>query len=64
MTTSRRPNLGVKLLAAGLVLALGAAIQRTQGEPMMTLLAPAIILTSVGIKLLWRQRSGGTPGSR
>jgi len=51
----RGPNLGAKLLAAGVVLGIGALIQVAQDEPMAPLLVPAVVLAGIGIKVLWRQ---------
>lgn len=64
MSTSKGPNLGLKLLAAGIVLGVGALIQLAQGEPMAPLLVPAVILAGLGIKILWRERSEPLPDAR
>lgn len=64
MSLPKGPNLGIKLLAAGIVLGIGALIQMTQDEPMTPLLVPATILTLVAIKILWRQGSDRLPNTR
>ena len=64
MSTYHGPNIGIKLLAAGIVLAIGALIQVVQDEPAGPLLVPAVILTGLGLKILWRQRSGRLPDTR
>ena len=59
MSIAKGPNLGIKLLAAGIVLGIGALIQMAQ--PMAPLLVPAVLLTGAAIKILWRQHSDRLP---
>ncbi|REK08380.1 MAG: hypothetical protein DWQ36_09955 [Acidobacteria bacterium] len=67
MARSKGPNVGIKLLAAGIVLGIGAAIQVTQNEPSSPLLIPATILIGLGAKILWRrdaaEMAAGSRGS-
>ena len=64
MSTPRGPNIGIKLLAAGLVFGVGALIQVVQDEPSGPLLVLAIVLIGLGLKFLWRQNSGRLPDTR
>jgi hypothetical protein len=38
-----------------MVLGIGAVIQMVQDQPAAPLLVPAVILTGLGTKILWRQ---------